>query len=87
MQHSGPSVCHMEGIQSRVSFAQFRSENGQAIPPEENFGQAIPPEPEKIARYLVLSTQKKAKNRGSKKFYPLNPVFWTIHEGCLENFF
>ena len=31
------------------------------IPPEENFGQAIPPEPEKIARYLVLSTQKKGK--------------------------
>ena len=56
-------------------------------PPEEIFVKRSPPEPKKIARYQVLSTQKKAKNRGSKKFYPLKPVFWTIHEGCPEIFF
>ena len=47
-------------IVNRVSIAQFPSGNGMpTYPPEENFGQDNPqPEPEKIARYLVLSAQK-----------------------------
>ena len=52
----------------------FRRKMVKRSPPEENFGQAFPPpEPEKIARYLVLSTQRKAKNRGSKKLPPKTP--------------
>ena len=46
-----------------------------------------PPEPEKIARYLVLSTQKKAKNRGSKKFYPLKTRFLDDSRGVSGKIF
>ena len=67
----GRKVVRKTLLMTRVFLAQFPSENGQAIPPpEEIFVKRSPPEPEKIARYLVLSTQKKAKNRGSKNFTP-----------------
>ena len=56
-------------------------------PPESNFGQAIPPEPEKLARYLVVGTQKNAKNKGSKKFYPLKTRFLDDSRGVSGKFF
>ena len=48
----------------------FRRKMSSDPPPEEIFVKRSPPEPEKIARYLVLSTQKKAKIGGQKNFTP-----------------
>ena len=65
----------------------FRRKMVKRSPPEEIFVKRSPPEPEKIARYLVLSTQKKAKNRGSKKFYPLKTRFLDDSRGVSGKFF
>ena len=46
---------------------------GPIVPPEENFGRAIPPEPEKIARYIVLSGERWQKIGGQKNLPPKNP--------------
>ena len=75
-------------MRARVFFVKFPSENVKRSPPEEIFVKRSPPEPKKIARYLVLSTQKKAKNRGSKKFYPLKTRFLDDSRGVSgKNFF
>ena len=73
-------------VPSAPIFGHFGPENGQAIPlPEEILvKRSPPPEPEKIARYLVLSTQKKAKNRGSKKFYLLSVQYVTHLVTCCK---
>ena len=48
-------------VDTRIFLMSFRRKIVKRSPPEEIFGQAIPPEPEKIARYLVLSAQKGKK--------------------------
>ena len=65
----------------------FRRKMVKRSPPEEIFVKRSPPEPKKIARYLVLSTQKKAKNRGSKKFYPLKTRFLDDSRGVSGKIF
>ena len=63
-------VKRVVGVESGFFLLSFRRKMVKRSPPEEIFVKRSPPEPEKIARYLVLSAQKKAKNRGSKKFTP-----------------
>ena len=79
----------MDCISSRVFLAQFPSENGQAPPPPEEIlvKRKFPPEPEKIARYLVLSTQKRQKIGDQKKLPPENPFSGRFTRGVRKNFF
>ena len=64
------------GVISKVFLVSFRRKIVKRSPPEENFGQANPPsEPEKIARYLVLSDQKNWQKIGGQKIDPLKTRF------------
>ena len=70
---------------SRVSLVRFPSGNSQPPPPPRGCFWSNPPwARKKIARYLVLNAQKMAKNKGSKKFYPLKPRFLDDSRGVYE---
>ena len=84
----GVKSCPFTHVTGRVFLGRFPSENRQANPqhPKDIFGNAnIPPEPEKIARYLMLSAQKRQK-RGSKFFYPQNPFSGRFTRGIRKHF-
>ena len=73
-----------QGFLCSVSVGKWSSD---PPPPEKILVKRSPPEPEKIVRYLVLSTQKRQEIGGQKNLPPKNPFSGRFTRGVRKNFF